>query len=415
MVLRHRNYNSLLSALTFGTSLTALFLLVRCSVPERDYADLNIGSGAGNGGASGSGNGGTGGTAAGTGGSGGSSGTGGSSSVGGGGGSGGQAGAGPVEPIPCDPIDAGVGDAGSVDAGNDAGANDDCECVEGFIRAKDADGDGDGSRACSVAPGTDCDDNDAAVTHNSCGGCTELPNVIGEDCLECGTYACDGPDAVACAAKPGPVEDPDCRCVAGLITARDTDGDGQGTRLCEANPGPDCNDGNSSFITNACGGCDALPGTVGAQCNQCGIWTCNGTSLECVPATGSGGQRCLNTTTRQTCIGTGFWGNDATCTSVCYQGSCENCIPGTFRCFDIGGGSEQLRICALGTSSSSMSSTLDWRSYDSCTNNTCNSTDGNCSGYLMLPRDRTFDVAPFERGGLPWHDLLNTALEADYG
>jgi hypothetical protein len=32
-----------------------------------------------------------------------------------------------------------------------------------------------------------------------------------------------------------------------------------------------------------------------------------------------------------------------------------------------------------------------------------------------LPRDRTFDVAPLEHGSLPWHDVLNTASDADYG
>jgi hypothetical protein len=37
-------------------------------------------------------------------------------------------------------------------------------------------------------------------------------------------------------------------------------------------------------------------------------------------------------------------------------------------------------------------------------------------GYLLLPRDQTFDVLPLlERGGPRWHDVLNTASDSDYG
>lgn len=45
---------------------------------------------------------------------------------------------------------------------------------------------------------------------------------------------------------------------------------------------------------------------------------------------------------------------------------------------------------------------------------TCNPANGACTGSLLLPRDETFDVAPREGGGLPWHDVLNTAIDADY-
>jgi len=428
MVLRYRNYQFLLNAVSLCTSLTALFLLVRCSVPERDYADLNIGNSAGSGGSGGSGGddvigpAGTGG-----GGAGGQSGEGGGQS-----GAGGEAGGAPV-PIPCveDEEDAGApapavldagADAGTDDAGApgpapavpDAGSDDEpCACVDGFIQAVDADGDGDRTRACTVAPGLDCDDADDTVTHNSCGGCSALPNPVGEDCLECGTYICDGSDAVACGAKPGPVEDPDCRCEAGLIVARDTDGDGQGTRLCEFRAGTDCNDGDSGFVTNACGGCEALNGTVGGNCGQCGVYACNGNNgLECVPRTGADGQRCTGPNTRQTCVGSGFWQDEAPCPNVCYEGSCQLCTPGTFQCVDLGGGSTQVQIC--GTDSSSM---ITWGSYASCVpGETCNPANGACTGSLMWPRDHDFDVAPLlERGGLRWHDVLDRASDADYG
>ena len=134
-----------------------------------------------------------------------------------------------------------------------------------------------------------------------------------------------------------------------------------------------------------------------------------------MPSTGSAGQQCLNTTVRQTCIGTGFWGGNVTCANVCYQGNCELCTPGTFQCVDIGGGSTQVQICGNVGGSSSSSTTIGWGSYDSCLpGETCNPANGACTGQLLLPRDETFDVAP--RGsGLPWHELLNTALDSDYG
>jgi hypothetical protein len=414
------------NAIRLGTSLTALFLLVRCGVPERDYSKLGIGENAGSGGSgdvlhSSGGE-------AGIGGEGGSSGSAGSDGLGDAGSDqGGSAGA-PPAPIPCNPIvsdagtvDAGAGDAGANDAGSvDAGADESasaCACVNGFIKAIDVDGDGDGTRACSSAPGLDCDDADPAVTHNACGGCTVLSNAIGDDCGDCGTYACDGTDGVKCVSKPGPVEDPDCRCLAGLIVARDTDGDGAGTRLCEQNPGIDCNDGNTAFITDQCGGCDeSPPGTLGSACNQCGIYTCSGTAIVCGPNPSAGGH-CTDNKNRQTCNSNGFWGNDALCPNVCYQGNCQTCTPNTFLCGAPNSpfsGDIILYKCLENVSSSSTG--ISWYSWASCTTTTgCNATTGACTGYLFLPRDRTFDVAPSQRDGLPWHDILNTASDSDYG
>ena len=407
-----RNHHSLRTAVTLGTGLTALFLVLRCAVPERDYSPLGIGQNAGSGSADDN-------TLHS---SGGQAGFAGSDGLGDAGSDPGGAAGAPPAPIPCNPVsnDAGTEDAGTTDAGTDAGsedagASDDsaCECVDGFIRAVDADGDGDRSRACSVAPGLDCDDANASVTHNSCGGCTALPNAIGEDCGDCGTYACGGPDAVICASKPGPLEDPDCRCLSGLIVARDTDGDGAGTRLCEQNPGIDCNDGSASVITNECGGCADLPGAVGDACNECGVYACNGGALACVPSTGAAGQQCLpDGKTRQTCIGTGFWDAGTLCEHPCRHGACAICTPGTFRCGAPINGSITLYQCLESDSSFAIS----WWSDRSCTTTTgCNATTGQCTGYLFLPRDRTFDVVPSQRDGLPWHDLLNTASDSDYG
>jgi hypothetical protein len=397
--------------------------LLRCSVPGRDYAELGIDENVGNGGGSGSDGSGTAGASAGEDGLGGQAGLGGLGD--GGSNQGGEGGTGPVFiPVPCVTVDkdagtedAGTDDAGADDAGTeDAGVNP-CECVDGFIRAIDEDGDGDRTRACSVAPGLDCDDADDTVTHNACNGCTVLPNIVGEDCLECGAYRCDGPEGVVCASKPEPLVDPDCQCVAALIVARDTDEDGQGTRLCEASPGIDCNDGNNAFITNACGGCEPAPGALGAPCNQCGIYACNGTAIVCAPQTGAAGQRCNGTTTRQTCVGTGFWGNDLTCTGVCYQSNCETCTPGTYLCTFYTTGDAVSR-CVTDASLGNSSYGIGWTSWGSCSSTTlrCNPTNGTCTtGYLLLPRDRTFDVVPQLQPGLPWHDVLNTASDSDYG
>jgi hypothetical protein len=407
-----RNYQTL-RTVTLGTGLTALFLLVHCSVPGRDYSPLGIGQNAGSGGS------GNDVVLLSSGGQGGLDGLGGQGGLGGQDGladAGGQAGAAPVEPIPCTEVsnDAGTGDAGTNDAGSDdAGTSDDtaCACVDGFIRAVDADGDGDGTRACSAAPGLDCDDGNASVTHNSCGGCTALPHAVGEDCGDCGAYTCDGPEAVICASKPGPVEDPDCRCVAGLIVARDTDGDGAGTKLCEQNPGTDCNDGNGAFVTDACGGCNqSPPGALGTACNQCGVYTCSGTAIVCGPNPSAGGH-CTDNKNRQTCNSNGFWGNDADCPNVCYQGNCEVCTPGAFQCVFYATG-DAVQICYYSSSYG-----IVWGSYGSCSGATlrCEPTNGTCHSYLLLPRDRTFDVVPSQRNGLPWHDLLNTALDSEYG
>jgi hypothetical protein len=402
------------NALALGTSFSALFLLVNCEVPQRDYSVLNIG---------------------------GTTSSGPDDFLQADAGSSDAGVSGPVGPVPLPPVpcseDAGVSntnvhDAGSADAGSadastaDASASASsaagngsrslCECVEGFYKAVDADGDGEGTSACSIAPGLDCDDADPAITHNGCGGCTALPAELGADCQDCGTYVCDGTDALACASKPGPVEDPDCRCQDGLLVARDTDQDGQGTRLCEANPGIDCNDGDETFLANECGGCEPLPGVVGGACNECGVYTCNGAAMVCAPPTGAGSQHCLNTTTRQTCVGTGFWSNDFACPNVCYQGNCETCTPGTFRCQGPYSGSYLLQVCITDASIGSSSYGIGWGSYLSCTAaQGCNATTGACTGYLLLPRDDDFEVAPSLRGGLPWHELLNTASDSDYG
>jgi hypothetical protein len=74
-------------------------------------------------------------------------------------------------------------------------------------------------------------------------------------------------------------------------------------------------------------------------------------------------------------------------------------------------------VCGTLYDSSGSSIGIGWGSYDSCVpGETCNPSNGACTGYLMWPRDESFDVVPrLERGGLRWHDVLNTASDSDYG
>jgi hypothetical protein len=191
-----------------------------------------------------------------------------------------------------------------------------------------------------------------------------------------------------------------------VIAARDTDGDGAGTRLCEANPGNDCYDGDETFITDVCGGCDeAVPGTLGALCNACGVWSCNGAAMVCAPQAGAAGQQCSNASTRETCVGSGFWGNPENCVHGCYSGSCAPCTLNTFQCYD----TDTYQQCVMSTNGG-----IGWSASVECSPGTCNPATGQCAGYL-LPRDRDFDVVPLLERGLPWHDVLNTASDSDYG
>jgi hypothetical protein len=205
--------------------------------------------------------------------------------------------------------------------------------------------------------------------------------------------------------------DPDCVCVDAVIVARDTDSDGQGSRLCEQNPGSDCNDGDGAFVTNACGGCESLPGTVGATCNVCGVYTCSNDTMVCLPPPGAASRRCLTPTTSQACVGNGFWDDAVACDNVCYQGNCETCTPGTFQC--VPNGSSTILYQCVASSSYGI---ISWASWDDCASTqTCDAAIGKCTGSLFLPRDETFDVVPLLRPGLRWHDVLNTARDSDYG
>lgn len=217
-------------------------------------------------------------------------------------------------------------------------------------------------------------------------------------------------------AKPCETSDPDCECVGDQVVARDVDQDKEGTRLCEAAPGLDCNDGDGMFIQNECGGCNKdLGGKVGDPCQACGVFQCQGDSaLQCA-APEPAPRRCMDSTT-QVCAG-GQWTNDVACGGAlpaCLNGACVACAPGTFRCDKVAGTDVVVKCLETGSWESS------WTSCSST--QVCSAASGTCAG-LFHPRDMDFNVPPLLRGapgapaapGLPTQDVLDLAVGIAFG
>lgn len=129
----------------------------------------------------------------------------------------------------------------------------------------------------------------------------------------------------------GDNSDPDCRCIDGELFAKDVDGDGEGTRFCEAAPGGDCDDGDDEFIKNECGGCiKDLGGSVGDDCGDCGTLKCQGDSALVCGSPSPQPKRCTDINTPQACVN-GNWVVQSDCsggTPVCLNGGCVQCNPG---------------------------------------------------------------------------------------
>jgi hypothetical protein len=200
-----------------------------------------------------------------------------------------------------------------------------------------------------------------------------------------GSVSCDNPD-------------PECECVDGALVARDTDGDGQGSRLCEAAPGTDCDDGDAAFQQNACGGCNKnIGGVVGDPCGECGFFECQGDSaVQCATPTPPPMQCSGNTV--QVCSGA-QWVDDKTCsgaTPACYMGACKECIPGSFKCGSITYPNDIIIKC-LDTGSWESSWTASCYQPSECVEG-----QNTCAGLFFHPRDVDFDVpSPHVAPGLP--------------
>lgn len=215
--------------------------------------------------------------------------------------------------------------------------------------------------------------------------------------------------------------DPDCRCVDGFLIPKDVDGDGEGTRLCEASPGLDCDDGDDTFVANECGGCiKDLGGAVGDNCDECGVLKCQGDSALVCRSPDPQPKRCTDLNTPQSCVN-GSWVVQPDCSGaspVCLGGACVQCNPGTplsvsgarqylcdttsyapddlvYRCSD-GGYWESSWIASCYASSAQV----------------CDAATGSCkaAGIPHL-RDRSFNVVPELLKGLQEKQLGRPVLE----
>lgn len=194
----------------------------------------------------------------------------------------------------------------------------------------------------------------------------------------------DGNGGEGGSLEPVPCEgnvDPDCECVDGQLEGRDVDGDGRRTRLCEASPGFDCDDGDPDFVENECGGCNKDLGSLVLEesCGDCGVVRCQGdSSLICgtpkpVP------QACADGNTPQLCV-SGEWQNQTDCSGTlpfCLNGNCVECEQGTFQC----SGGYAYPCNANGS----------WESSGTSCSSTCNASVG-CTSASLHPLDSTFEV-----------------------
>ncbi|WP_437507773.1 hypothetical protein [Sorangium sp. So ce1099] len=209
--------------------------------------------------------------------------------------------------------------------------------------------------------------------------------------------------------------DPDCECAGGKVVARDVDDDGEGTRLCEAAAGRDCDDGDGAFVVNECGGCNkSLGGKVGDPCGSCGVFQCLGDSALRCAAPEPPPRQCAGNTL-QVCAD-GQWTTEIMCDGAlpaCFNGACTQCRPGTFKCGSVQGTPVVIKCLETGSWESS------WTSCSS--DQTCNAESGTCVG-MFHPRDIDFDVPldvpPLLRDapgtpaapGLPTRDVLDLAV-----
>lgn len=222
-------------------------------------------------------------------------------------------------------------------------------------------------------------------------------------------------------AAPCETTDPDCECVGGQVVARDADGDLQGSKLCEAAAGADCDDSDAAFVKNECGGCvQAIGGKVGDACAVCGVLQCQGDSaLECAAPTPAPRQ-CANNVV-QVCTGAA-WVTEKTCagaTPYCDVGTCVECVHGAFKCGKYG--NDDIVIKCLSNDMWEPSWSLSCKPLQSC-----HSSNGTCVGMLFHPRDLDFEVPRLLRGapglpgaptapGLPTRDVLDQALGFAFG
>lgn len=224
-------------------------------------------------------------------------------------------------------------------------------------------------------------------------------------------------------ADPCETVDPDCQCVDGKVVARDVDGDKEGSRLCEAAPGIDCDDGDPAFVKNECGGCNkVIGGKVGDACGTCGKLQCQGDSaLQCGAPTPTTRQCAAVGQKVQVCSPTGQWADEKTCagsTPYCHGGACVQCVYGSSKCGTVSG--TPVIIRCLSTDKWEPSWSTSCKSTGSCD---VSSSSAKCLGMLFHPRDVDFEIPRLLQGspgapaapGLPTQDVLDRALGFAFG
>lgn len=206
--------------------------------------------------------------------------------------------------------------------------------------------------------------------------------------------------------------DPDCECDGTAVVAKDGDNDSHGSKDCNANPGDDCDDNDTSFFQNACGGCTKnIGGTPGANCNECGVLQCSGmNAVQCV-SPNPAPKQCGNATTPETCVG-GSWVAGAQCTGnkpACYMGGCVTCAPGTFKCVSYPNGDTGVVRCDPNT--------LSWASSGnvlSCfiaNGQQCYAPTGKCVQVSFLDRDSRFRVPKLFEQASPREESFQQILD----
>lgn len=224
-------------------------------------------------------------------------------------------------------------------------------------------------------------------------------------------------------AKPCETVDPDCECVADQVVARDVDGDLEGSNLCEAAPGNDCDDGDPAFVKNECGGCNkAIGGKVGDACGTCGKLQCQGDSaLQCLAPTPTTRQ-CYGTKV-QLCSPAGQWVDEKTCSGAapaCDSGTCVQCVHGTSKCGTVSG--TPVLIKCLSNDMWEPSWSVSCKSTQSCS---VSSSSAACKGALFHLRDIDFEVPRLLREipglpaapapGLSTQEVLDRAMGFSFG
>jgi hypothetical protein len=164
-----------------------------------------------------------------------------------------------------------------------------------------------------VVPGTElCDSKDNNCNgqvdegvKNACGGCLALDGLPGDACADCGTLACDGPDALRCTPS-APAPGSDCTgdngcpgqyvCEAGAVRCDFPDKNECGAcgGPAVANLGSPCSNGgcNGVLECNTAGDgstCNALPKN---ECGVCGGPAVTGINTSCTSGTCTGKRVC---------------------------------------------------------------------------------------------------------------------------